>query len=24
VKSRIFHARADLARRLRPYMSGAK
>ncbi|HEX8832610.1 MAG TPA: sigma-70 family RNA polymerase sigma factor, partial [Abditibacteriaceae bacterium] len=24
VKSRLFHARADLARRLRPYMSGAK
>jgi len=24
VKSRIFHARADLARRLRPYMTGAK
>lgn len=24
VKSRIFHARADLARRLRPYISGAK
>ncbi len=24
VKSRIFHARADLARRLKPYMSGVK
>lgn len=24
VKSRLFHARADLARRLRPYMTGAK
>ena len=24
VKSRLFHARADLARRLRPYMNGAK
>jgi RNA polymerase sigma-70 factor (ECF subfamily) len=24
VKSRLFHARADLARRLKPYMSGAK
>jgi len=24
VKSRLFHARADLARRLRPYMQGAK
>ena len=24
VKSRLFHARADLARRLRPYMSGVK
>jgi RNA polymerase sigma-70 factor (ECF subfamily) len=24
VKSRLFHARADLARRLRPYMAGAK
>lgn len=24
VKSRLFHARADLARRLRPYMHGAK
>jgi len=24
IKSRLFHARADLARRLRPYMSGAK
>jgi DNA-directed RNA polymerase specialized sigma24 family protein len=24
VKSRLFHARADLARRLKPYMRGAK
>jgi RNA polymerase sigma-70 factor (ECF subfamily) len=24
VKSRLFHARADLARRLRPYMTGAR
>ena len=24
VKSRLFHARADLARRMRPYMTGAK
>jgi RNA polymerase sigma-70 factor (ECF subfamily) len=24
VKSRLFHARADLARRLRPYMRGVK
>lgn len=24
IKSRLFHARADLARRLRPYMSGLK
>lgn len=24
VKSRLFHARADLARRLRPYMAGAR
>lgn len=24
VKSRLFHARADLARRMRPYMSGVK
>ncbi len=24
VKSRLFHARADLARRLKPYMNGAK
>lgn len=24
IKSRLFHARADLARRLRPYMTGAK